>query len=173
MAALGMLRNGFVIAMAAEFSFAAYDRPISVLRKVKQWIIVSRCGPNSEFVTVANAAGEVTPKADAPIGLAPIKTAVGIVMSETADESTFLLVRRRPKQFPIAGSFFPADGYMRIFETQGTFRLRSEGRHAHSLGRFDSYWVRKDVPDPAPNARGAMAWHIEGVRRNWIGEFLS
>jgi hypothetical protein len=167
-----MLKNGFVVAMAAEFSFALYDRPVSVLRKVKQWIIVSRCGPNLEFITVANSAGKVAPKADAPIGLAPIKTAVGILMSETASESTFLLVRQQPIQLPVAGSFFPADGYMRIFETQGTVELRSEGRHAHSLGRFDSYWVRKDVPDPAPNARGSMAWHVDGVRRNWAGEFI-
>jgi hypothetical protein len=173
MAAPGMLKNGFVVAMAAEFSFAVYDRPVCVLRKVKQWIIVSRCGPNSEFMTVANAAGKVVPGTDAPIGLTPIKTVVGIILSETTKESMFLLVRQRPIQLPIAGSFFPADGYMRIFETQGTLGLQSEGRHAHSLGRFDSYWVRKDVPDPAPKARGAMAWHIEGIRRNWIGEFFS
>ncbi len=168
-----MLKNGFVVAMAAEFSFAVYDRPVSVLRKVKQWIIVSRCGPNSEFMTVANAEGKLTPNADAPIGLAPIKTAVGILLSETADESTFLLVRQRPLQLPIAGSFFPADGYIRIFETQGILGLRSEGRYAHSLGRLASRSIRKDVPDPAPNARGAMALHIEGIRRNWIGEFHS
>jgi hypothetical protein len=165
--------NGFVTAMAAELSFAPYDRPVSVLRKAKQWIIVSRCGPNSEFITVANAAGAVGPEADAPIGLAPISTAVGILLSETADESTFLLVRQPPRQLPIAGSFFPADGYIRIFETHGTLRLRSEGRHAHSLGRIDGRSIRQDVPDPAPNARGVMAWHIEGIRRNWIGEFFS
>ena len=168
-----MLKNGFVVAMAAEFSFSLYDRPVSVLRKAKQWIIVSRCGPNSEYMTVANAGGKVGQDADAPIGLVPIKTAVGVLLSETANECTFLVVRQRPIQLPVAGSFFPADGYIRIFKTQGTFGLRSEGRYAHSLGHFDSGWIRKDIPDPAPNARGAMAWHIEGIRRNWTGEFFS
>ncbi|HXO69186.1 MAG TPA: hypothetical protein VN838_09515 [Bradyrhizobium sp.] len=168
-----MVRNGFVVAMAAEISFALYDRPVALLRKVKQWIIVSRCGPNLEFMTVANAAGKVTPNVDAPIGLTPIKTAVGILMSETERESTFLLVRQLPIELPVAGAFFPADGYLRIFETQGTVGLRCEGRHAHSLGRFDSYWVHKDVPNPAPNARGTMAWHVDGLRRSWAGEFMS
>jgi len=167
-----MLKNGFVVAMAAEFSFAPYDRPVSVLRKVKQWIIVSRCGPNLEFMTVANAAGKVAPNVDAPIGLAPINTVVGVLMSEAAGQSVFLLVRQQPAQLPVAGAFFPADGYVRIFETQGTVGLRGEGRHAHSLGRVDNYWIRKDVPDPAPNARGALAWHIDGVQRNWAGEFF-
>ena len=168
-----MLKNGFVVAMAAEISLAFYERPVAVLRKVNQWIIVSRCGPNLEFMTAANAAGTVAPNVDAPIGLAPINTAVGILMSETASESMFLLVRRQPIQLPVAGAFFPADGYMRIFETQGTVGLRSEGRHAHSFGRLDNHWIRKDVPDPAPNARGTMAWHVDGVRRNWSGEFIS
>ena len=32
--------------------------------------------------------------------------------------------------------------------------------------------VRKDIPDPAPGTAEAMAWHIEAVRHNWIGEFF-
>jgi hypothetical protein len=166
-----MLKRGFVVAMAAEFSFAVYDRPATILRKVKQWIIVSRCGPNSEFVTVANAAGMVTP-GDAPLGLTPIKTAVGILSSESEDEITFLLVRQRPPVLPIAGAFFPADGHMRIVNKQGTLELLGVGRHAHSLGRLDGRRIRKDVPDPAPNARGARAWHIHGIRQVWVGELL-
>ena len=171
--AVGNLKNGFVVAMAAEFSFSDYHRPFPVLRTITQWIIVSRCGPRSEFVTVANAAGRVMPRADAPIGLFPIKTLVGTLASETPDESTFLLVRQQPAQLSIAGAFFPADGYVRISEVQGILGLRSEGRHSHSVGRHDGYCVRKDIPDPAPNARGAMAWHIEGTRCNWVGEFFA
>ena len=105
--AVGNLKNGFVVAMAAEFSFSDYHRPFPVLRTITQWIIVSRCGPRSEFVTVANAAGRVMPRADAPIGLFPIKTLVGTLASETPDESTFLLVRQQPAQLSIAGAFFP------------------------------------------------------------------
>ena len=167
----GMWKNGFVVAMAAEFSFAAYHRPISIRRKVRRWIIVSRCGPNSEYITIASAAGKVEPEADAPIGLAPVKTAVGILMSETAEEITFLMVRQQPAHFPIAGEFFPADGYSRIFESQGTFRLRSEGRHAHRAGHPDRD-VRSDLPDPPSNVRRALGWHVEAVRHNWVGEFF-
>ena len=168
----GMLKNGFVVAMAAEFSFAAYDRPTSIRRTIRRRIIVSRCGPNSEFITIANTAGKVEPEADAPIGLALINTAVGVLLSETEEESTFLMVRQQPTRFPIAGSFFPADGYGRIFDTQGTFRLRSEGRHAHSP-RGPASHVRNDVPDPPPNARRALGWHVEAIRRNWTGEFFT
>ena len=158
--------------MAAELSFADYERPAAVLRKAMQWIIVSRCGPNSEFVTVANAAGMVTPGYPAPLGLAPIKTGVGILTSEGKDESTFLLLRQRPPTLPIAGAFFPADGHIRIMVRPGTLELLGVGRHAHSLGRFDGRLIRKDVPDPAPNARGAMAWHIHGIRQKWSGELF-
>ena len=28
------------------------------------------------------------------------------------------------------------------------------------------------IPDPAPGTAEAMAWHIEAVRHNWIGEFF-
>ena len=157
--------------MAAEFSFAAYHRPISIRRKVRRWIIVSRCGPNSEFITVASAAGKFDPDADAPIGLAPINTAVGILLSETPEEMTFLMVRQQPTHFPIAGTFFPTDGYSRLFESEGTFRLRSEGRHAHSARRPDCH-VRSDVPDPLPHARRALGWHVEAIRHNWTGEFF-
>jgi hypothetical protein len=167
-----MLKSGFVVAMAAKFSFSAYDRPVSELRTLALWIVVSRCGPNSELVTVANAQGRVGPDADAPIGLSPIKTAVGILASESAEESTFLLVRQRPVQIPIAGTFFPADGYVRIVKIGGVLGLRADGRHAHSVGRVGGRWIRNDVPDPAPNTRGAMAWHIDAVRRKWVGEFI-
>lgn len=167
-----MLKQGFVVAMAAELSFAAYDRPAVILRKIKQWIIVSRCGPNSEFVTIANTAGTVTPASEAPIGLTPIKTTVGILTSETVDETTFLLVRQRPRLLPIAGAFFPADGHMRILSGQETLELLGFGRHAHSLGRLDGCRIHNDVPDPAPNARGATAWHIRGIRHSWVGELF-
>jgi hypothetical protein len=167
----GMWKNGFVVAMAAEFSFATYQRPISIRRRVRRWIIVSRCGPNSEFITIASATGKYAPEADAPIGLAPVNTAVGILLSETAHDITFLMVRQQPTHFPIAGTFFPTDGYTRLFESEGTFRLRSEGRHAHSA-RFANGPARIDVPAPLPNARRALGWHLEAVRHNWVGEFF-
>lgn len=168
----GMWKNGFVVAMAAELSFAAYHRPIAIQRKTRRWIIVSRCGPGSEFVTIASAAGKVELDADAPIGLAPINTAVGVLLSETAEELTFLMVRQQPTHFPIAGAFLPTDGYCRIFESQGTLQLRSEGRHAHSAKGPDSH-ARCDMPDPSPNARRALGWHVEAVRHHWVGEFIS
>jgi hypothetical protein len=167
----GMWKNGFVVAMAAEFSFAAYHRPISIRRKVQRWIIVSRCGPNSEFLTIASAARKHEQEADAPIGLAPINTAVGILLSETTDDITFLMVRQQPTDFPIAGAFFPTDGYSRLFLSGGALQLRSEGRHAHSARHPDSP-VRNDLPDPPPEARRALGWHVEAMRRNWVGEFF-
>lgn len=163
-----MLNQGFVVAMAAEISFAAYEHPAAIQRKVMQWIIVSRCGPNSEFVTVANAAGVVKPGCGTPLGLAPIKTGVGVLTSESDDEIAFLLVRRRPPVLPVAGAFFPADGHIRIVCRYGKLELFGVGRHAQSRERA----LRKDVPDPAPNARGALAWHIHGIRREWVGELI-
>src|SRR5256885_841634 len=173
MQARGIMRtNGFVVAMAAEITLAAYHRPTAGLRTKLHWIIVSRCGPEAEDLTISNAWTRGAASEEAPIGIAPVKTSVGILLSDTPEESTFLLVRQVP-EITIAGIFFPADGYARISGDGFALRLRSEGRHAHSLGRCAGQLIRKDVPDPAPGAKGTMAWHIEAARRAWSGEFIA
>jgi hypothetical protein len=167
-----MSTRGFVVAMAAQIALAPYQRPMMTLRTLRKWLIVSRCGPSAEFLTISNTRGPPFADQAAPIGLTPAITAVGILSSEQAGESTFLLLRQRPSDLSIAGEFFPAEGYVRIHGASGTLGLQGGGRHAHSVGRADGVVFRTDVPNPAPSARDALAWRIDAVRRAWSGEFL-
>jgi hypothetical protein len=167
-----MPSRGFVVAMAAQVTLAPYERPFAPLRTLRQWIIVSRCGPEAEFLTVSHTKVPVADGEDAPIGLTPASTAIGILSSEAADDSTFLLTRQQPVM-SIAGTFFPADGCVRVAGIERALHLQGEGRHAHSVGRVGAQMIRKDVPYPAPRARGALAWRIDAVRRAWPGEFLA
>ena len=50
----------------------------------------------------------------APQAIAPIHSLFGLLVSESETEatSTFLLVRQLPGPIELAGTFFPADGYV-------------------------------------------------------------
>lgn len=168
-----MLQSGFVVAMAATINVARYERPTEVLRPVKKWAIVSRFGPESEYLTLSTAAALLPEQVEAPIGLVPSKTVFGILLSETERESMFLLVRHLPRGVNVAGTFFPAEGYAQLGGTMAQLSVRIEGRHAHSHGRLNRQDVRYDVPDPAPGAKWAMAWHVDAVHRPWTGEFFA
>jgi len=105
-----MSQSGFVVAMAATISLARYERPSEVLRPIRKWTIVSRFGPENEYLTLSTAAAMQPEQTEAPIGLAPTKTVFGVLLSETEHESMFLLLRHLPRGVNIAGTFFPAEG---------------------------------------------------------------
>jgi len=170
-----MSQGGFVVAMAATVSVAKYEKPTEIVRSIRRWAIVSRFGPENEYLTIASTEAMPHEQADTPIGLAPSKTAFGILLSENerGTESVFLLVRHLPRGIKIAGLFFPAEGYARINGAFGSLRLCAGGRNAHSRGLVDAQDIRIDVPDPAPGAKWSMAWHIDAIRRPWTGEFFA
>ena len=91
--------------------------------------------------------------------------------SESQSTSTFLLVRQLPGAIELAGTFFPADGYV-LLQDHGDIHLVCKARYSHSCGWLDGKEIRKDIPDPAPYSAEAMSWHIEATRRDWIGEFI-
>jgi hypothetical protein len=165
---------GFVVALAADVGTAKYERPSRILRTRREWLIVSRWGADGEYLTLSNT--RMTPDAlsPAPISLAPRSTCLGVLLSDQEDGmvSTFLLVRRLPLGITLAGTFSPADGFVRLHGPIEAMRLTGSARYAHSIGWSKAGLVCGDVPDPPPNARGAAAWHIEAVRRQWDGEFV-
>jgi hypothetical protein len=99
---------------------------------------------------------------------------IGLLVSESDRQgtSTFLLLRQLPQQIELAGTFFPAEGYMVLQQPHDTIRLVCETRYSHSCGWLNGREIRKDIPDPAPGSAEAMAWHIEAIQHNWIGEFF-
>jgi hypothetical protein len=170
-----MLVKSFVIAMAADIARSDYAKPSLIHSHSREWLIVCRWGPDGEYLTVATAGGiPGCAGSAAPEAITPIYSLFGMLTSESEAEatSTFLLVRQSPGRIPLAGTFFPADGYL-LLRQRGPISLVCEIRYSHSCGRLDGKEIRKDIPDPAPSSTEAMAWHIEATRCNWIGEFVA
>jgi len=100
----------------------------------------------------------------------------------TEEASEYLLMRNQPPDIPVGGVFFPTDGFVRLTLRGGAhtlagsgvagFSLTGHGRFAHCSGVRHGQHVLHDVPDPAPGARDALAWHMTAARRPWIGEFV-
>ncbi|MFI5011935.1 MAG: hypothetical protein ACHQAY_06280 [Hyphomicrobiales bacterium] len=170
-----MLERGFVLAMSANIALSDYAKPAAIHTRTREWIVVSRWGGDGEYLSISTT-GECDENADlAPGGLKPHNTLLGILVSECPDTPTsaFLLVRQRLQSVHLAGIFFPAEGYVHLEGPAGTLRLSARARYSHSRGWENGREVLKDVPDPAPGAAEAMAWHIEAERRCWIGDLIA
>lgn len=170
-----MLSKGFVVAMAADVALAKYDEPATIVRRTRRWVILSRWGSDGQHLTVSDAGPVMGVDAAPPLGLSPLTTALGLLLSEAkaASAAEFLLVRHCPPNLRIAGQFFPADGHCTVTGMATSLYLAMQGRHSHSRGTLEGRPVRKDIPDPPANAKYSMAWHITAVRRPWSGEFLA
>jgi hypothetical protein len=170
-----MLAKSFVVAMAADIARSDYAKPTLIRGRSREWLIACRWGPDGEYLSIATAGAmmDCTGLA-APDAIAPIHSLFGVLVSESETEaaSTFLLVRQLPGPIELAGTFFPADGYV-LLQQRETLSLVAKTRYSHSCGWLDGREVRKDIPDPAPSSAEAMAWHIEATRSTWIGEFVS
>jgi hypothetical protein len=170
-----MAAKSFVIAMAADIARSDYAKPTLIRSRSREWLIACRWGPDGEYLSIATAGAMLDSRGlAAPDAIAPIHSLFGVLVSESETEaaSTFLLVRQLPFRVELAGTFFPADGYV-LLQQRETISLVCKTRYSHSRGWLDGREVRKDIPDPAPASAEAMAWHIEATRRSWIGEFIS
>ncbi len=169
-----MPAKAFVIAMAADIARSDYAKPTLVRSRGSEWLIACRWGPEGEYLSIATAGPIAGPPGPfAPETISPVHSMVAVLVSESDRQatSTFLLMRQLPRQIELAGTFFPADGYV-VLQQQDDIRLVCETRYSHSCGWLDGREIRKDIPDPAPGSAEAMAWHIEAIRHDWIGEFF-
>src|SRR3954467_14358663 len=169
-----MVAKSFVVAMPADIARSDYAKPTLIRSRSREWLIACRWGPDGEYLSIATA-GTIKDSRGlvAPDAISPIHSLFGVLASESETEasSTFLLVRQLPFPVELAGSFFPADGYV-LLQQRETLTLACKTRYSHSCGWLDGKEIRKDIPDPAPSSEEAMAWHIEASRRDWIGEFI-
>jgi hypothetical protein len=161
--------------MAADIARSDYARPMLVRSRSREWLIACRWGPVGEYLSIATAG--VIPDSRglvAPDAISPIHSLFGVLVAESEKEAsgTFLLVRQLPFRVELAGSFFPADGYV-VAQRGERLSVVGKTRYSHSCGWLDGKEIRKDIPDPAPSSAEAMAWHIEATQRDWIGEFVS
>ncbi|WP_157449985.1 hypothetical protein [Bradyrhizobium sp. ARR65] len=169
-----MPAKAFAIALAADIARSDYAKPTLIRSRSREWLIACRWGPEGEYLSIATTGTSLDLGGHhAPEVIRPVHTMVGVLASESEKEgtSTFLLVRQLPTPIELAGTFFPADGYA-VLQQRDDIRLICKTRYSHSCGWLDGREIRKDIPDPAPASAEAMAWHIEAMRANWIGEFF-
>ena len=170
-----MLAKAFVVAMGAEIARSDYAKPTLIRSRSREWLIACRWGPEGEYLSIATAGTMQNPgERAAPDAIAPVHSLFGVLASECEKDaaSTFLLVRQLPGPIELAGTFFPADGFVQLQQRE-RLGLTCRTRYSHSCGWLDGREVRKDIPDPAPFSAEAMAWHIKAERCEWIGEFIS
>ena len=147
-----MVAKSFVVAMAADIARSDYAKPTLIRSRSREWLIACRWGPDGEYLSIATAGAMLDPRGlAAPDAIAPIHSLFGLLVSESETEaaSTFLLVRQLPFPVELAGTFFPADGYV-LLQQRETISLVCKTRYSHSRGWLDGREVRKDIPDPAP-----------------------
>ena len=94
-----------------------------------EWIIVSRWGTHGEYVTIGWTSFPASDSV-APIQLTPYQTALAVREKRSANRTpaTFRLAPSLPGQMRVAGTFVPAEGYVRLFGNGSTLGLQSEGQ---------------------------------------------
>jgi hypothetical protein len=137
---------GFVVAMRAKLTNTS-GTPHS------EWMIVSRWGLDGEYISIGWTYVSVGP-GDAPIYLTPSRTALALQQQPSGvwNPTTFRLVPSLPEQLTVAGGFVPAEGYVQLYGSGQTLRMRSKGH--------------------GTEADSTSAWTIKATRAAWIGEFI-
>jgi hypothetical protein len=138
---------GFVVAMNARFTIA--DAP-----PAREWVIVSRWGSGGDYLSIARTFVAAAEGETAPIQLTPRLTVLALLLRlpPAAARPAFLFAQALPDRVSLAGTFMPAEGYVRLLGRRDTPRLHAEGRCLAQGGH--------------------SAWRVDGVRVSWFGEFI-
>src|ERR1700751_3265437 len=127
-----MPAKAFVIAMAADIARSDYPKPSQIRTRSREWLIACRWGPEGEYLSIATT-GALRDGSGlkAPEVIRPRHSMVAVLASESATDatSTFLLVRQLPIPIELAGTFFPADGYV-LLQQQKSISLISKIRYS-------------------------------------------
>lgn len=170
-----MIPTGFIVAMAAEMTFGDYDNPTLPGTSEAEWIIVSVWGGKSEYLSLSRTGTPVATEGDAPPGLQPQATYLGILLTSVTDNtgtvSEYLLTRNLPEEVPVGGVFHPSDGYVRVHRDGDAITVTGGGRYAHVSGTWRGQPVIRDMPHPPPGSADARSWRLRAERRAWIGEY--
>lgn len=192
--------KGFVVAMRARIADLPADRPFQRAHAADgDWLIVSRWGGDSEYLTISSTARPGAPRAPgttlaggeagvldgqpdptegaAPEGLHPHRTWFGVLTpDQTSLDSVFLLNRSLPKDVPVAGRFTPAEGYVRLTSgPDGSLQLVAVGREVTEAAGAEAPPRGQAAPGRracAVDDGPCRAWMVTAERRPWMGELV-
>lgn len=165
-----MIAEAFRIAMLNTLRIGPYDTPYQANPPVQEWLIVTQSGAGGVYLIISDTASPVEGNGiSAPDDLSEQNSIVAILAENRANAPQFLMLRHLPTSVSVPGRFFPADGMAELRKDCTGLRLAAFGRHAHSRGSVDGQTLLHDIPNPAPNAEGALNWHFAAEERPWIG----
>lgn len=163
-----MNTNTFRVPMFNRLRIGPYDFPYQTNPPTEEWLIASRHSNHSSYLTISDTSTPFEPgSTKAPEGLTEQNTIVAVLAEESDGNLQFLMLRHHPEGVPIPGRFFPAEGAATLKLEDGQIRLNAFGRHAHSTGNANGESILHDIPNPAPNASGAINWHFTAEERPW------
>lgn len=174
--------QNFVVRMDAAVSVGPFGRSSLARHAARLCLIVSRCGPDGDFLTVAIARTAPCPTEERVEALVPVRTVVGILVDEGSQDvgDSFLLLREQPPGLRIAGRFHPAEGFARLRGRNEELSLALFGRHFQTRhpvraetgpGFFEAPQAAF-LADPAPGTERGLAWRAHALRTPWIGDFV-
>ena len=164
-----MIAETFRTAMLNTLRIGPYDTPYQTNPPVQEWLVAARSGPGGVYLIISDTANPVEGGGmSAPDDLNEQNSIVAVLAEARADATQFLMLRHLPTRVSVPGRFFPADGMAELRKDSTGLRLAAFGRHAHSHGSVDGQTLLHDIPNPAPNAEGALNWHFAAEERPWI-----
>lgn len=163
-----MVAKIFRVAMLNSLRIGPYNIPHQTRTAAPEWLIVSRSGNTGEFLTISDTASSASQSSEVvPLELSEQNSIVAMLAESSPDNPQFMVVRHLPSDIKVPGRFFPADGMAELLSADGKIVLRAFGRHAHSRGSLNGSMILHDIPDPAPNAEGAINWHFVAREVAW------
>ena len=163
-----MIAETFRTPMLNTLRVGPYDSPHRTNPPVQEWLIAARSGAGGIYLIISDTASPVEGGGmSAPDALKERNSIVAVLAEDRENAPQFLMVRHLPAGVSIPGRFFPADGMAELREDRTGLRLAAFGRHAHSRGSIDGQMLLHDIPNPAPNAEGALNWHFAADERPW------
>lgn len=158
----------FRTAMLNVLRIGPYDAPHRTNAPTNEWLIATLGGPENKYLTISDTSATVGQATDrAPTELSEQNSIVAVLAEDDGGTLQFLMVRHLPDGLSVQGRFFPADGAASLSRQEDVLQLRAFGRHAHSRGTLGDQGILHDIPDPAPNAEGAINWHFSAEERPW------
>ena len=163
----------YSVLMRNTLTLGGYAVPTDVEGSVCERLVVQRLSGGAEVLAITEAGlcrTDGRPQdADLTFGNTLVATLIRRDAVEGLEE--FLFNRTLPDTLekPLPGTFFPADGAIRVRRNGETFHLQALGRHLHRVGTDG---IVRHAQEPFDETSSGRSWLFDAVRIAWRDEVL-
>lgn len=163
----------YSILMQNILTLADYAVPTEVEGHVSERLVVQRLSKGGQILTITEAGvfrNDETPQdADLVFGNTLVATLIRRKAVSGTEEFLFNRVLPDDIEVPLLGTFFPADGAIRVRRDTNDFRLEAIGRHLHRVGADG---VVRHAQEPFGDTSSGRSWLFDAKRISWSDEEL-